>query len=736
MADNRWDSLRYTSAIPWGNSPIPLIPSALRNIYHSESAPLPEALVRSYRLTVRDLDTTFWAREIEIDDDHLGQILRWAETKIPMVANSPILDPSRSKRVEIASLALPTAQLNVLAETVGRNYIEGNEVQFEQLLTRFDFQFNSIVKLACLLEAATPILSDSSRLSLASAPEPPLMMSPERHVSAPRLSDDLEQPMSAFDSLRERVRDVNAVNNAFRDLYESISDPRLVVILYDRTIAMTDKRPLSDLAKEFGVGYERTRQLEMEARSLLQRTRSRKFGPLRDLSNWFSEAIGSAVPTSSTLFQQHMAIAVDDIEDPDLNKFARHILLWLAGPFTQQRNWLVSKRRLIQQTSSVLAEYADDRHYVSWEDTESCLKKLGIKSPFHRDWLKNFSEIVAIEEGDEAGGYLICTGEFLDRIHTLLAFHNRSFSLEEIIRHLGHRNTRGIRFRLLNDKRFWRINKPADFVIAGTEGYRQYRGITREIEHEIEVSGGLATVDEIVHKLHTSFEVTPNSVLAYVKTPHFRIDPTTKRVTRSTAADWTPLKELTDTGHCYHIDGQWIWRITINADWLRGSGRTCPDAFATKLGARPDTPIKVDSKHPEDGQIAIGWKLASPSGAHIGSLKRVIQRLKLNIGDHLFVVIDELASGSSAELQLDFRPLFGQTLDDCENEFDKLAYLVGYSNPNAETRGNWEIIGDALGMDRDKDDQRAIHNQLAKRGERELASMLLSMEVPADQTYA
>lgn len=720
MSTNRWDPLRYQSAIPYGHAPVPLIPSALRAIFGLESAPLSEKMLQDFHLCVRDMDGSFWARNIQLSDEELDQILEWVESKLTVVASADLLNQSLSKKVEISSLALPSDQLRILAETLGQNYIQGSDVRFEKLLRRLDFHSSSLAKLACLLECAQPNPVDaffSSRRGSFSIRDAVDFTRATATSSSGAGASHASAPGGRTDHPSRREVEPWEIKNALQNLYDTVYDHRIFELLYERTVSLETKQPLTELASKFGITYERTRQLEAEGRSIMYRARTRKFLPLRIRAQELNKELGVVVPAYSPRFQREVALAVGDISEPELNKFARHVLVWLAGPYTKQREWLVCDRKIASRTPTELGAVADERKYIKSEDVTKVLTDLQIHPDFHEDWMKSFAEFVLVKEGEGKGGYLHCAGEFLDRIENLLKYFNRPFSIEEIIGMLGQRNTRGIRFRMLNDKRFWRINKQADFVLADSPGFRQYTGITNEIERAILASNGTATMEQIVANLSNEFRVTPNSVLAYVKTPYFRIDPETSVVSKNVQGEIDVETDLALSGRCFFVNERWMWRITVNADWLRGSGRTCPDGFAKVLGCNPGNRIRVPTDY---GDLAVGWKLDSPSGAHLGSLKKVINALNLEIGDHLFVGIQDG--------HVDFRPLFDREISDCSHTFGKLAISIGIQNRVEIESQNWDLIGKTLGIEARPSTREQVVDHLNKRGDRDLAKLVDSLE--------
>ncbi|MCY4656759.1 MAG: hypothetical protein OXC80_08080 [Gammaproteobacteria bacterium] len=739
MSTARWDLLRYQSPVNWGEAPVPLIPSTLRAKFGEEDAPLSDELLTEFHLCVRDLDTTFWQRNISLSATDLGQLLRWIENKLSSVANEMLLHKMNAKRVEIHSLALPTQQLDVLRRILDAKYIDGSEVQFEKLLTRFEFEYQSIAKLACLLEAAQPHPLDTQFVSRAGDSRTTAGQISHFVESGARLTGNRSEATASRDTqpgapstqydLRSSVTsslypyadlglDLAAVLEMIRSLRDSAKDRRIIDVLMTRTLVTSGRKSMSDISKQFNITDDRTRQLDIDARNLIYRTRSSKHSLLVKVADVLKKRLGSAVPANSQHLHNEMTLAIDDTDDPSLHKFARLVLLSLAGPFVERQGWLISDRKLWLKTPVAVEKKVATNGYLRPEDLARTLNDLGIREQFHREWLNSFDELVPVEEGEDKGGYLYCAGEFLDRIHTLMSYYPRPFSTDEIVQKLGKRNTRGIRFRMLNDKRFWRINKQADFVLANAPGHRQYRGITIEIENEIKESGGMSTVDEIVNKLHETFGVTPNSVLAYVRTQYFTIDPDTKRVSKNEKSDQPFHKSLADTGKCFYVNGQWTWRITVNADWLRGSGRTCPDGFALELGCAAGGMKRVPSDY---GDIAVAWKLNSPSGAHIGSLKKVIDDMNLDTGDHLFVrKIGE---------KIDFYPLLATTVEQKATRFEKAALLVGFQSSEDITSMDWGKLGGAIGLNDENVDEDTIYQRLVKRTDREVAALWREDEV-------
>ena len=716
MRSDRWEPLRYQSVIPWGQTPVPLIPAAIRGMFGDESAPLPDVLLEEFHLCVRDLDGSFWVRGVKLNSTELEQILAWVQTRLPAVATASLVEPGLSKRVEIASLALPTDQLRVLSETLASSDIIGADIRFEKLLHQYDFQSRSLSKLACLLECTQPHPLDAhystrpssydTRNSLATnyaltqVTEPGQTRSVDTYLSGNLNQRDLE------------VEESQKVRNALQSLYDVVEDPRIFEILYGRTLALGNKKPLGDFAKEFGLPEERVKKIEHGARYLLHRAKSQKYQILRRKADRLRTELGVAIKPYSPRFQREVSLAVGDLSDPKLNKFGRHVFVWLAGPYRNHDDWLLSNKKVLAETVNAFAEAADSQKFLSMEVIQRTLASLEIQPEFHESWLAQFSEFVATYDEEGNRGFLFCQGPFLDRVEVLLNFHKRPFSVEEIGAVLGRRHPRGLRFRLMNDGRFWRINKQADFVRAGTPGYRKYIGITKAIEQEIMRSGGRATVTQIVDRLTTDYQVTPGSVFAYLNTDYFRIHPVTKVVKKVTEPTVEVRVGLPRSGRCYYLDNRWFWRITVNKDWLRGSGRTCPNAFALTLGCKPGTQLKLPSLY---GDIAVGWKLHSPTGAHLGSLKKVINSMELQQDDHVFVGFKD---GT-----MEFRGLRASQIAQAPTPFAKLALSIGLTETSDIESQNWTLIGRVLGMEEETVSQEQVMKHLMKRRDKELVLM-------------
>ena len=179
------------------------------------------------------------------------------------------------------------------------------------------------------------------------------------------------------------------------------------------------------------------------------------------------------------------------------------------------------------------------------------LNDLDIREVHHDAWIDHLKIFRRVP-----GGLLDFTGSVLDKAEQLLRYDNRPTTVEELIEIIGISSVRSVRQRMVDDPRFWRINRQNQFILAGTEGYDEYTGITDEIIQELNACGGSASIGHLVEKISKTYGVQPTSVSAYINTPLFiRTESGTIRVREDEEINIDA--DISKTANCYQIGGRW-----------------------------------------------------------------------------------------------------------------------------------------------------------------------------------
>ena len=490
-------------------------------------------------------------------------------------------------------------------------------------------------------------------------------------------------------------------------------------ILATRIITVDKTDTLEIIAKRHGLTRERVRQIEAKTVSKLKIIlHSTKYSPIKRRATKLRECLGNAVPVADVAVTDGLNWVVNDFDGNAQIELIKKLFLWLAGPYKRKQDWLITNNNLMKESIERLLDQQTDNSLIPTMAVDQVLREIGIQEIHYDAWidhLKNFRRV--------PGGLLHFTGSVLDKAEQLLRYDNRPTTVEELIEIIGKSSVRSVRQRMINDPRFWRINRQNQFVLAGTEGYDEYTGIADEIIQELQACGGSATVQHLIEKISKTYGVQPNSVNAYLNTPLFiRTDSGLVRVREG--EEITIRTNISNSANCYQIGGQWAWRVKVDDQLLRGSGRLCPNAFAQVVGCSIGNKIKLQSRY---GPVTISWQRDSVAGAGIGSIRQALQKLNATNGDFIFII----ANGKF----IDFQILHKEILDNDENQLRKLARLVGVLEIEDSEDEILGAILTAIGVNKQCDNklQQHVKDTLISRGEGDLADLIKLPKLSVDE---
>lgn len=735
---------------PWGRSPTPLLPKSLIvELGHTSAPPFLIDAVGP-QATLGDLNGVW---------EHIDSINNKSLTEI-----TSLIRPLFSSRTHLSirageSLRLPIQDMPFSNRT--RNcvsqYLEkftAHQLSFRDVLSVPGFGVRSAIEFACVVEvamirASEASLSDTSEISL----DPRVSVIPQEIKSSFQMlaayaagernmgtfAGVLPEPVDNWPpeikhlwgsmnqiSTREIAGDL-IKRYAVPDLMSRALvplDTRLREILAKRVFTTEHAITLEVLGKRMGITRERVRQLEKKAISHLKRLENSEFCPVVRRAQIVRAKLGVGLPTGDVSIQNTLDWATVDIsKNSNISpEFARALLLWLAGPYKNKQGWLLAKKHLKRLTLEAILDRRNDRGMVTDEVIEEILTQFGFIRSVHQDWLNLLRDFLSVD-----GGYIYFKGSIPEKVKTLLRFYGRPIAIGEIMDILGSDSIRSVKQRLIDDSGLWRINKQSEFVIAGTPDYDEYTGITDEIVQEIEACGGEAAFDHLIEKLGRVYGVKESSVAVYINTQMFTKDENGIVRIRDSDTAISVTTDIAKTAACYRgIDGSWLWRVLIDKDIVRGSGRLVPNAFAQEVGCSIGDKIEISTT---EGFLTFSWQLASPSGASIGSLRPALVSCGAELGDYLFI--------RATKPELSFECLSKNTLESAQSVFVRLCLLVGaglaIDDDEAERR-----IADALGIVQDPDSNslmelRRIFNA---RGESDLAEIIPLPDLSMDEYVA
>jgi hypothetical protein len=490
----------------------------------------------------------------------------------------------------------------------------------------------------------------------------------------------IELPLSDFaGDLAQSYSPSYATAQFLADLDDRESD-----VLRRRLLPLEAGDSLDELARRHDLSRERIRQIETRVKNRLAIL---KDSPVGRLAVKLRHQLGAAMPADDEDTTALTAV-LSDFSEPEISRL---LLLYLAGPYRSDDGWVhsLSSRASLDGTRQELLDAADENGLVSRADVSDILDKADIRLQWHGPWISKLDCMRSI--GDN---YLRWDGTTLDRLERLLRLRGEPATAEELTAELGDNlNPRGIKYRLMNDPRFVRINKQSQFALPGW-GFDEYTGITDEIAQEIERCGGYADADHLVRTISATYGVAETSVRAYLGAPMFIVSDSGRVRLRTSHDDGVPVdRNLADVADCCWSPVGWCLRIQVDADLLRGSGRAIPAAFAGYIGVGPGSKIAIPG--PESA-ITVGWPLSSITGPSIGSLRSLALALDASADDLLFLLY--IADAEQFEAKVVRRSEI-----EAAGGLARLALLHGLQ-PASDDRETLTAITRALGLELSKGD--------------------------------
>lgn len=747
---------------PWGIAPTPLLPAPL--LQALGHLPAPGSLVQSLGLaTLAEVGPSLWTQVDAIPHECPAEVAKIIQPYIAECSHLP-LRTGQNLRRPISELPFSPRIRNRVQHL--REELSAEYLTLDDVLLALFHDARSALEFSCVLEAAMldkPAPRKISQPKLAPAHAVPSTLGrvfqalsayacgeqclatldevlPAPLVSWPPEIQKLWTQMSSFGS-REIAGDVlkhYAVPFLLADVFKRFSQ-REWDLMAARVFTLLPAPTLAALGRQHGITRERVRQLEKESRNRLEVCKAALwFQPVMRRAQALRARLGVGLPYGHALLEEALQWATRDFTDPwdregtmiqlssgwmtvceqtgqvrpaNLETVARSLLLWLAGPYKEQQGWLMAEPKLPELTVHALRERADHRGCITDEAITETLQELGIQACVHAAWMARMKEFQSVE-----GGFIYFRGSILEKAYALLRYREKPMTVEALLEEIGQGSVRSVRQRLMGDPRFWRVNVQGEFVIAHTPGYDEYTGIVEEIMQELDACGGTAPFPHLVERIVRQYGVKEGSVVAYLNTPMFIRDEMGMVRVRGDDEHLVVTNDITKAAGCYqNRNGIWQWRIRIDKDMERGSGRAMPNAFAQLLGCRAGDRIAVPSAY---GPIALSWPLWSNAGASIGSLRAVLAEYGARIGDYLFV--------QATEPLITFRYLDQVQLKEAGSDLVRLNLLLGGPALTDEAEAMMPIAC-ALGIATEAD-AAAVYRQARRtlqiRGENELAAMI------------
>lgn len=477
--------------------------------------------------------------------------------------------------------------------------------------------------------------------------------------------------------------------------------PRSLDVLKTRLYAGKRKRTLQELGLELNVTRERVRQIEGELKKQIEaRLAASENAGVRRAAARLRDQVGGCRRLTDLPERAAWGLDLQEAPTPEQALHAR-FLMALAGPWHEHQQWLLhqSWADLPRRTQEELSERLKDGP-IPEPEVLALLRAAGVPEADADVWLRLVCRCRVID-----GLVVEWTGSMADKAAAILQMRGEPLSLEEIAEALGpDTNFRSMINQIQGDERFMRRG----LKLYGLRrwGGEEYTTIKEEIEQEIEREGGAATLEHLISTLCSQFGVSEASVRAYSGDAPFIRTPDGRIAVGEGKARYE-RRAIEDCRGCFQLGPSWAWRVVVDGEIVRGSGRPVPTAMVQHLGIRPG---EVRTMQTPVGEIALRYGRQ----ATIGSLRRAAAHVGALEGDRLFVVLQSEAS-------LEFRRVPQDSVGNASG-LERLAREVGVEPDAGEDPV--EVVARALGLPPDEYRLGAIRRRLRARREEELLDLL------------
>jgi hypothetical protein len=654
-ADARQQQMNGRKLPSWGVPGVPIVPAVLRTALRGEPAPLEVKRWLGRAVTLDQLDEQVWTTaDHPLPPDVPVAVADLLTSALGKVGNKRPFPPTSRLGPVLRQLPLRSRTMNALSAAGYLDADGGIEgVTVRQLMEVPSFGTVNLIDLLCVAETALPavglppMLEDDADAHVSGANE--LRPGDLRLIAAWAVGEhtaetagavleltDAPRPQEVEGAwqralqfpLRDFAGDVTfrySPPDAVAQFLSSLSD-REAEVLRDRVLPIESPATLDEIARGLNLSREGVRHIETRVKQRLATLEDSSFGRL---ATTLMQRLGTALPIDS----EDAAAVTEFVADYSQPAVSRLLLLHLPGPYREDGGWILDlqSRDSLVATRQALLDAADDDGIVSCAATSELLDRAGIRPQWHDAWISRLGCFRRI--GDS---YLRWDGTTLDRLARLLRLHGQPATAEELLSDLGEDlNPRGIKYRLMNDPRFIRINKQSQFALPEW-GFDEYTGITDEIAQEIERCGGVADAEHLVRTISSTYGVAETSVRTYLGAPMFvRSDNGTVRLRGGQDGKVPVEAELASAADCCLSPAGWCLRVMVDADMLRGSGRAISAAFAGHVGVGVRDKITIPGPA---SAITVSWPPSSISGPSVGSLRPEALALDASPGDLLFLV--------------------------------------------------------------------------------------------------
>jgi hypothetical protein len=456
------------------------------------------------------------------------------------------------------------------------------------------------------------------------------------------------------------------------DFLESMgSDTHLLI---ERHIASPSGRvpTLESLATREKITRERVRQI---IKRDSERARELQQLPKYRLLVWraqaLRESLGLACSIDSRSAIEAISNAARGLDHPDGCQ-AEDFMLWLAGEYRDRDGfWVSGEAGHLDTVIAVARPLLQSEWLLPRQRLTSILNDAGLNGELSDADLASLTLWRSIGDQwwvrwDDAVG---------DKAERVLRLVLRAVNPAEMNQLLGDGLADSyVQNVLSSDGRFSRISLDLRFALADWN-WEEYSSAAQEIAERIERSGGEAALADIVEELSSQFGLKENTIKAYAASPAFVLTKGRIRIRGEHEPIAVNDRVASAAGLYLREDECVVFNLQVDADVLRGSGRSIPNPLAVALGVLPG--VKKDFSAPGSGHVRISWSRTTVTGAAIGSTRALAESCGAANGDSLQLLFDLRAATvlGSRVTGTSLDNLTGLTLTP-GNELDELALAL------------------------------------------------------------
>lgn len=641
---------------PWGSPPTPLLPRWYREALSALKLPTKLRVINSKVKTIGDLDRFWTDRKTPIPKESLRQIIEfvYAHSLPPL---DTVVIPTGIDHAELQKYPLKHRTINALRKA---SLLEGSEaISVGQLLSLKNFGHVSLIDLMCVSELAlerhsTPIsvpnvatnesnietkINDYQHKEQNKLVESlrPLLAAAEEFYGVVTVGEALKLDLASLASTIKMEAPLNSltisdITDGYRisdnicqgleSVLESMSPTEHLII--ENRLVTTKPMSLEELGQRVGVTRERVRQVQRKLQRTIEKTISTEMDQIAAL---LVKKIGPVI--SETGLDNSV---LNFFSSRDFNQrvfdIARHIL----------RNRLEyscingiccdkSTIAVIENLKKSALQLIDD---VGLIDETALLDHLSDSK-----WSEHLPDIINRCGFYRFSGRLALQDKAKPKVKAALLEIGQPATKEEIASRAGLDPAKigghlsAIPSIARADKTRWGIVEWIDDI---------YEGIPAEIIQRIEEDGGATTFERLIEELPRLFGVSESSVRSYIGTPQFLLQDGYVSL-----ADYSSLtlRNFDDVIHGRTENGDPYWTFLAEDRYFDGYSLVgLPPELAREFGCTPNGNTQIHIVKPEGCRdLSVNWRLASLSGASLGYLSEPLERLGVNSGDRVRMVI-------------------------------------------------------------------------------------------------